>query len=190
MADLNKKYQQLIEILEKSIKDKNDLNLVKSELSDLIIYFTDMVNKSVEMENNLIKVDNNIRKLERRLETIEDDIYVDSETEKLEEFGTDQMHDNDYEFEITCPYCDFEFLTDASYNNEKSVECPKCHKTIELEWNNSETCYGDCHSCGSHCYDEDEEKSIAEDENDYKVDVKPADEDSHKKDKNDNEDDM
>lgn len=200
MSDLNKKYQEVLDELEKNIKDKNALNSVKGKLSELVIFFTDMINKSVDMEKNLEKTEQNIKILKKRIDNIEQDIYIDpeGELENLHEFGIDQMHDNDYEFEITCPYCDYEFITDDSHKNQHSIKCPKCNKIIELDWGVDESCQGDCHSCGSHCYFEDDnstenEVNVAEDKENYSVDIKPTKENTKKKDKknnNNNEDDM
>ena len=204
MAELSKKYQDIINELEKNIKDSNELNRIKGQLSELVIYFTDAISKSAEMESNLIKLDKNLRKLQRRIDYIEDDIYIDSneELDQLDELGSDQMHDHDYEFEITCPYCDYEFITDSSYKYEKTIICPKCNKTIELDWNIDEPCSENCNSCSSHCNYKDEEKEenniktnkeVAEDEEKYSVDVKPPKKDEKnnrsKEEKKDNNDD-
>ena len=180
MSDLSKKYQEILEGLEKNVQDKNELNLLKSQLSELVVYFTDMISKTNDMEENIGKVDRNIRRLSRRLDIIEEDIYVDPEEDTLEQLGSDQMHDNDFEFEITCPYCNYEFITDNSFKNEKAIKCPKCLKTIELDWGNDETSYG---------REEINKDSVAEDEADYKVEVNPpTDEDIE--DENKNDDDM
>lgn len=206
MSDLNKKYQEILAELEKNVKDPSELNLIKSKLSELVIYFTDMISKSVEMENDISKMNRNIRRLQNRIEIIEDDIYIDPDEdfEGLEELGSDQMHDNDYEFEITCPYCDYEFITDNSYKNTSAIRCPKCNKIIELDWNIDDSCSGDCGSCESHCYYEsDDDKSIeseeavAEENEEYSIDVKPPKkknnkkkDDTTKEDKEENDDDM
>lgn len=200
MSELNKKYHAILSELDKNIQDTNALNRIKGNLSELVIYFTDMINKFIEMEKRIEKTERNLRSTQKRIDSIEQDIYVDSDSEfdDFNEFGFDQMHDNDYEFEITCPYCNFEFITDDSNKNQNSIKCPKCKKTIELDWNIDESCYGNCNSCGSHCYyDEDEseahEKIAAEDNDDYSVDVKPPKEKGKNKEKpkdNNNDDDM
>ena len=191
MSDISKKYQEILDGLDKNVKDKNELNLLKSQISELIVFYTDLLNRAAYVEENLGKVDRNIRKLSKRIDNIEEDIYIDSDedVETLEELGEDQMHDNDFEFEITCPYCNYEFITDSSFRNETSVRCPKCKKTIQLDWNSEEVCDGECDSCKSHCYeekkDENSNMAVKEDETKYNVEIK-KEEDKH----NDNEDDM
>lgn len=188
MSDFNKKYQEIINELEKNVKDVSELNLIKGKLSELVIYLTDMISKSVEMENNVGKIDRNIKRLQRRIEDIENDIYMDSDelVDELEEIGYDQMHDNDYEFEITCPYCDYEFITDNSYKNQVTIRCPKCGKMIELDWNIEEN----SDSSNEFYYDEDKNKEekigkISEKNEKYSVDVKtPKDDTDNKKDNN------
>lgn len=203
MSDFNKKYQEIITELEKNIKDTNELNLIKGKLSELVIFLTDRISKSVDMESNIGKIDRNLKRLQRRIYDIENDIYMDSDefSDDLEEMGYDQMHDNDYEFEITCPYCDYEFITDNSYKNQVAIRCPKCNKVIELDWSIADN--GD--STDEFYYDEDvskEEKTskLYEDSEKYSIDVKtPKDDENteksngkktnNKKDE-DNEDDM
>lgn len=195
MADISKKYQEILHGLEKNVKDKNELNLLKSQISELVVFYTDIINKTAFIEDSINKVDRNIKRLADRIENIEYDIYIDNDendVEKLEELGEDQMHDNDFEFEITCPYCDYEFLTDSSSKNQNAIRCPKCKKIIQLDWHSEEVCNGECSSCESHCYDEGNEnkaeESVAEDSADYNVEVKQEDEE--KKQEDNNEDDM
>lgn len=196
MADISKKYQEILEGLERNIKDPNELSLLKSQISELVVFYTDMINKTVFIEDSINKVDRNIRRLADRIENIEEDIYIDSdesENSKLEELGEDQMHDNDFEFEITCPYCDYEFITDSSSRNKIAIRCPKCKKIIQLDWHSEEVCNGECSSCESRCYNEEEKageenNSVAEENTEYNVEVKQEDE-QKKKDDN-NEDDM
>ena len=80
----------------------------------------------------------------------------------------DQMHDNDYEFEILCPYCNHEFVIGKDTNLENEIECPNCHNIIELDW--EEYCDGECNDCANHCYTEEyaEEIGVQEEESEYK----------------------
>ena len=41
--------------------------------------------------------------------------------------------DDEFDFEIVCPYCDNEFLIDINSKNLK-VKCPKCNNIIELDF--------------------------------------------------------
>ena len=44
-----------------------------------------------------------------------------------------ENNQNEYDFEIVCPYCENEFLIDLNQNQNK-IECPKCNNFIELDW--------------------------------------------------------
>lgn len=67
---------------------------------------------------------------------------------------TDEDNDN-YDFEIVCPYCNCEFEIELKELNQ-DVKCPECHNVIELDWNEEESsCHGDCSCCHGEC-DEDE----------------------------------
>ncbi|MBR3325471.1 MAG: hypothetical protein IKG14_05455 [Clostridia bacterium] len=197
MSDFNKKYQELISELEKSIKDKNELNQIKGILSELVIFLTDRVSKSVEMESDINKIDRNVRRLQKRIEEIEEDIYVDidEDVESLEKLGYDQMHDHDYEFEIICPYCDYEFITDNSYKNNSTIKCPKCKKIIELDWNfenNNSSNLDENEYYYEEENDTENKKQIAENNEKYSIDVKtPKNEkyNNSKNKKNKNEED-
>lgn len=150
MADLNKKYQAILSELAQKIQNPNDLEFVKEKMNELIMEYMSSIDKILEIEKNQVKLENKVQKLECELSMIEEDIYVNDEFEE-DDCLCDQMHDNDCEFEITCPYCGYEFLTDESYKSETEIKCPQCHEMIELDWK-EEKCAGDCHSCGSQCY--------------------------------------
>ena len=73
------------------------------------------------------------------------------------------VEDNDYEFDITCPYCDSEFVIDLSDGTKNKVICPECNKTIELDWN--EESNGCSHNCGgcSNCEDKEKNEDVDDD---------------------------
>ena len=39
----------------------------------------------------------------------------------------------DFEFEIVCPYCNYEFIADID-EHEDEILCPECNNPIELDW--------------------------------------------------------
>lgn len=102
-----------------------DLNNIEKKL-DLILQ------KQQELENKMNKMENIINK-------IESDIYLDE----------------GFDFEIVCPYCNNEFITDID-ENKTEVTCPECENIIELDWTGDkdgefscgpEGCAG-CAGCG------------------------------------------
>lgn len=175
MTDLTKKYQEIIKDLTNKIKDPNELAYVKEKLSELLLTFTESTISFSEITKNQSNLEKKVRNLSRDVKHIKEDIYVRDDDECDCEDDCDcgddcncGHHSNcgcgcdneDYEFEIICPYCDFEFVVGKDTKNKKEIKCPKCSEVIELDW------------------DEDEiENSVAEDDADYKT-------------KKDDEDDM
>ena len=168
MADLNKMYRDLINDLDRNIKDENELKNIKGKMFDLMTYFVDSNNKIINIKDKQEKLDRNMKKIQKRLERIEDDIYIEDE----EDCCGDKMHDNDYEFEIRCPYCDDDFV--ISEQSKSEIECPNCHNIIELDWNEGSECDGYCNKCKERCYEESEEQNastqVKEEEAKYNTD--------------------
>lgn len=130
MADITKKCKKIIEELDKNIKDSNDLEFAKTGVYELLETFLGEIETIQETaEKRVDKLIQNQSELDRRLSTIEKDIY--------EEEG---------DFEISCPYCNHEFLVD--YDELKNeIVCPECNNTIELDWieeHDCSCCHGDC----------------------------------------------
>ncbi len=182
MADLSKKYEEILEDIENKLKNPQDLEFVKGKISELTLLFMNTIDKLLEtMEEHQSRLERKVEKMEKSIEQIEDDMYIDDEddeddhdndVDKICSYNCECNHDNDdYEFEIVCPYCGHEFVTDDSFKDEDEIECPKCHNIIELDWDDSE-CSGKCGSCGSHCYNDSDDEikipSVAEDEKDYR----------------------
>ena len=156
MADINKMYKDLINDLDKNIKDENELKNIKEKMFDIMTYFLDSSKSIINIKDRQEKLDKNIKKLQKRIERIEEDIYI----EDYDEYDGDRMHDNDYEFEIRCPYCDEDFIISSESKSSSEIECPHCHNVIELDWNEESECDGCCSKCKEQCYEEDEEQDV------------------------------
>lgn len=192
MAELNKNYKKIINELEGKIKNPQELEFIKSKITELTMTFIETLDKLVESSERQLMLENKLNILQNSLKRIEEDIYIEEDDECNDEnceFCSGHMHDNDYEFEILCPYCDYEFVTGKDVDLKKEIECPNCHNIIELDW--EEHCDGECDECKNHCYHENEsqeELKIKEEENNnYKHisgDLKQEDK------KDENEDDM
>ncbi len=95
---------------------------------------------------NQKELENKINKLENSINRIESDIYLDE----------------DFDLEITCPYCNYEFVVDMD-EDRKEVTCPECENVIELDWTGdlddfecgTEGCSG-CHGCGHDDIEDDD----------------------------------
>ena len=154
MSDIKGKYKKILEDLEKNIKDPEDLIYTKEKFMELTMIFMDIIDRLTaltdarikEIEERQQEINNKINNVQSMVDEIEGDIY-DS--------------DEDYEFEIVCPYCNYEFTTDMVDEDKNEIKCPKCNNIIELDWNSEEefSCEGDC----SHCHGE----QVAEDEQEY-----------------------
>ena len=154
MSDLKGKYKKILEDLENNIKNPEDLVYAKEKFMELTLIFMDIIDRLTlltdarikEMEERQEEINNRINNVQSAIDEIEGDIYED---------------DENYEFEIVCPYCNYEFTTDIADEEKEEIKCPNCNNIIELDWNGEEeySCLGDC----SHCHEE----KVAEDDEKY-----------------------
>ena len=154
MSDIKGKYKKILEDLENNIKDSEDLQYAKEKFMELSLLFMDIIDRLTiltdarikEIEDKQTEIDNKISSVQSIVDEIEGDIYED---------------DENYEFEIVCPYCNYEFTTDIADEEKEEIKCPKCNNIIELDWNSEDdySCDGNC----SHCYGE----KVAEDDTKY-----------------------
>ena len=75
-----------------------------------------------------------LQKMQQVLDNIEQDIYSDE----------------GFDFEIVCPYCDYEFVIDVD-DNKTEIKCPKCDNIIELNWSGNLEDDIDQGGCQGHC---------------------------------------
>lgn len=82
----------------------------------------------------------------------------------------DIYEDEDYDFEIVCPYCNHEFVADIEDELKEEIECPECHNKIELDWDgeDDDCCSGGCCGCGHHdeCGSDEEDSDTDSEEKD------------------------
>lgn len=150
MSELNNHYQSILKDIEENIKDEKELQFVKSKINELSMMFMDVIDrltvitdlriKSVEEMQE--KLDSKLARVQKEVDGIQNDIYED---------------DDNYEFEIVCPYCNYEFSTDIDSEVNTEIKCPECNNIIELDWNcEDEGCLHECSHCDSVCEDQDE----------------------------------
>jgi len=165
MSDIKGKYKKILEDLESNIKDPEDLVYSKEKIMELTFIFMDIVDRLTmltdarmkELEKKQKEINSRMQEVQAIVDEIEGDIYEE---------------DDGYEFEIVCPYCNYEFTTDIADGEKDEIKCPKCNNIIELDWNSEDefSCPGDC----SHCHEE----QVAEDKEEYKHnDDEPEDDD-------------
>lgn len=149
MLELQKNFKKIMSDIEKNLKDKDDLEYVKTQIYKVYTMFLDEFDKLEESSMQKIDsiaaryagLDTRMSELEETLDKIEKDIYVG---------------DEEYDLDIVCPYCNAEFTIDESDEQKENVICPECHNVIELDWNDeTHECGHDCHDCEHDCNSND-----------------------------------
>ncbi len=174
MSDIKGKYKKILEDLENNIKNPEDLLYTKEKFMELTLIFMDIIDRLTlltdirikEIEERQEEINNKISDVQSMVNEIEGDIYEE---------------DEDYEFEIVCPYCNYEFTTDIEDGEKDEIKCPNCNNIIELDWNTEEefSCGGGCQHCLG--------AQIAEDSIEYKASEKKK-KNEEQKNNEDNED--
>ena len=153
MANLNEEFKLMLDNLEKNIKNKEDLEYVKVQIFNLYNLFFEEITKLEELANSRISevaqlqasMDEKLQTIEKEVKNISVDIY-----------GEEELDDEDYDFTISCPYCDHEFTIEIEEMKDE-ITCPECNEIIELDWGHSCDEEG-CEGCGHHCHhDEDDD---------------------------------
>lgn len=128
MSNLEEQYQKMIETLENTIKDEKELNKAKEQLDDIVSIVVDDCSQVLDKYDEKIQViENRNRNYEARISDLENRLRY---FEKMVEL-------DDYDFFITCPYCDFEFQTD--YDDEVTeIMCPECGQIFDVDWDEEE----------------------------------------------------
>ncbi len=128
MSNLEEQYQKMIETLENTIKDEKELTKAKEQLDDIVSIVVDDCSQVLDKYDEKIQIiENRNRDYEARITDLENRLRY---FEKMVEL-------DDYDFFITCPYCDFEFQTD--YDDEiTEIMCPECGQIFDVDWNEDE----------------------------------------------------
>lgn len=112
-------------------------------MNDLNQQIENLLKEMKEIKENQKIMTEKMIKMQQVIDHIESDIYSNE----------------DFDFEIVCPYCEYEFVIDVD-EDRNEVECPKCKNIIELDWSGDlcedDECSGHCHGCPG-CEDSDEE---------------------------------
>lgn len=158
MSEFIKKYDKIIEEIEENIQNEEELNFIKGKINEISAMFMSMFdNMSKYSESKINALEENQSKLEQKLNKIQN-IVEDMKNDIYDDYNED-----DYEFEIVCPYCNNVFTSNVETDVNQEIECPECHNTIELDWNEEEGCTGSCLSC-SGCLGIEEEDDLEEED--------------------------
>lgn len=171
MADISKELKKAISEIEKRFKNQDDIKFIEQKLSDITFCYIDSINMLFEIQKRQNEIDKSIKKIQSDIKNIEEDIYINQDECNDEcddedncNYYNDEYEDDCCEFEITCPYCDYEFITDNSSKGKNKITCPRCHKEVELDWDEDE-CSGECSGCNHSCFQNT--KSVAENDEEY-----------------------
>lgn len=153
MGILKNEYKSFLDDIEKNIKNKEDLEYVKGRFAsflDIVLdqmdYIMDYKKEEIEkIEETQNQLNLRMSQMQQVIDNIEKDIYTE----------------DGFDFEIVCPYCNYEFIIDVD-ENKTEIECPECQNIIELDWSGdvdgdgeNKGCSGNCHGC--HDCDEDDD---------------------------------
>ena len=142
MSKFKNEFKSFMEDMEKNIKNKVDLEYVKGRTSEFLNVILDQMEGIVNYEEEKIslleeeqkQINEKMQKMQQVLDNIEQDIYSDE----------------GFDFEIVCPYCDYEFVIDVD-DNKTEIKCPKCDNIIELNWSGNLEDDIDQGGCQGHC---------------------------------------
>lgn len=151
MGNLKNEYKSFLDDIEKNIKNKEDLIYIKQRFAsfvDVVLNQMDFIldykkEEIKQLEERQKEMDDKMQKMQEVIDNIEKDIYSE----------------DGFDFEIVCPYCNYEFVIDVD-ENKTEIECPECQNIIELDWSgdpddeNQDGCSGHCSGC-SGCEDDD-----------------------------------
>lgn len=118
---LGNKFKEVIANLEKNIQNKQDLEYVKKQVTELTMSYLDELEK---IEQNY---DFKVSRCSERIEDLE---------KAVNDVRNKVNHEEEIDVEpITCPYCNSRFLIEFD-NKQKEIKCPDCKNIIELDWEN------------------------------------------------------
>ena len=131
MAELSDKYKKILSEIESHISNKEERKYVEKKITELSCIYLELLDrltkmnniKMVEIENTQTEIANKVARIQETVDSIKNDIY---------DF-------DGYDFEIVCPYCNYEFVSEFEGKNKKEIECPDCHNIIELDWNDDKS---------------------------------------------------
>lgn len=125
MSELKKEFKTFMDDVEKNITDPKDLEYIKGRVADFFGVILNEVErianykeeKMTLMAQRQQEIEEKMGKMEQIIGNIKKDIYADDE----------------FDFEITCPYCNSEFIVDMD-EDKTEITCPECNNVIELDW--------------------------------------------------------
>ena len=125
IKELSNEMHQFVQDIKENIRNPEDLNYLLKRTEK----FFDVVFK--EIEEIADYKEEEINKLVERQK--EQDMKIEQMEEKMKDLYRDIYDEEEGNFEIVCPYCNYEFGADIDETN-KEIICPECNNVIELDW--------------------------------------------------------
>lgn len=134
--ELANEMKKFVKDLEENIENPKDLEYILKRSETLFDVVFSEINKLADREAEKLKEMRKKQKHnEKRMDELENKMhYLD---ENLDFLIKDIYGNEDGEFKITCPYCNYGFNVDID-EDEIEILCPECKNIIELDWNEDE----------------------------------------------------
>lgn len=174
MSNFSEQYKSIINDIENTISDKKEREVVLNKVNDISYMFMDMIDRITKLD------DTRLEQLEKKQEKVIDTLSKIRDIVNL--IKSDIYEEDGYDFEIVCPYCNYEFVADIESELREEVECPKCHNVIEIDWDEDvDNCCleeNNCSGC-SGCSSKNTEKNRENDRSKTNniININPSNED-------------
>ena len=164
MSKLSEEYLKILNDIDEHISDEDEKKYVLKKVSELSSLYMDIIDRITSVNSKRMD------ELEKYQDELEE--RLDKVTGIVDLIKKDIYEDEDYDFEIVCPYCNHEFVADVEDELKEEIECPECHNIIELDWDgDDEGGSGFCSSCGLHDECDDKNKKDKDDNQDNDDDM-------------------
>ena len=132
IKEIGNEMKSFVKYLKNNISNKEELKKVLERTEILFDEIFKELNKYVDEEEKKIKeLKNKQKKQDKRMDEIETRMeYLD---ENIDNIFKDMYEEEEGDFKIRCPYCNYEFNTDID-EHDIEILCPECNNPIELDW--------------------------------------------------------
>ena len=132
IKEIGNEMKSYINDLKDNIKNKEELNYLLDRTEKLFDSIFNELNKYADEEEKKLKeLKTKQKRQEKRMDEIETKMeYLD---ENIDNIYKDIYEEDEGEFKINCPSCNYEFSADIDIH-QKEIYCPECNNIIELDW--------------------------------------------------------
>ncbi len=144
MEDFTNRFKSIIADINDNIHDEKEREYINKKVAELSMLNMKIIEEITSVMKN--KIDN----IEKSQKLIENKLnHIEASVTGIE----NDMYNDEFDFEIVCPYCNTQFVADIE--SKSDIKCPECQNVIELDWGNDDNggCTGHCSMCNSKCND-------------------------------------